>query len=102
MGDTTCRAYTCYCPNGNAVTGDACTSDDTVICESCDNGWKLDGASCKAKSCSCPNGIGATGVACPIETTVMCASCDDGWTLDGASCEAKVQARKWIVDDATH
>jgi len=79
---------TCTCANGVGATGDACTSADSEICASCNDGHHLaDSITCVPNNCNCANGVGmADGVACPSHNSETCASCNDNYQLAGNVC----------------
>ena len=76
----------CTCLNGIAAIGSACVSDGDNICESCLDGYYLDGNICSANECICSNGNRATESACTENGENICESCFNGYYLDGNMC----------------
>ena len=107
---TTCVATQYTCPaNGTAKTGKPNTNADQVVCERCNNGFKLaapnggvigdDGTTCVATQYTCPaNGTAKTGKPNTTADQVVCERCNDGFKLaapnggvigdDGTTCVA--------------
>ena len=98
IGDdgTTCVATQYTCPaNGTAKSGSTNTTSDQVVCERCNDGFKLaapdggtigdDGTTCVATQYTCTDGTAKTGSK-PAGTSdvVACQSCSDGFKLTGA------------------
>ena len=77
---------TCTCANGTAATGDACPTDNTQKCSTCDPGYHLDDIACAANQCQCANGEPATGEQCTSNGAEVCASCYAGYTLQNGTC----------------
>ena len=67
-----------------------CDVDGAEVCQSCDDGYYLEGAVCVANVCVCDNGtpVDSGSASCLNNGEQVCQSCDIGWTLDSdsASC----------------
>ena len=99
IGDvgTTCVATQYTCPaNGTPKTGKPNTTADQVVCERCNDGFKLAapnggtigdvGTTCVATQYTCPaNGTAKTGSKPASNSDVVaCQSCNDGFKLTGS------------------
>ena len=74
------NATICYCDNGVAANGTACTTNGTNICSSCSDGYhKTTNDTCTQNVCSCTNGVAANGTACTTNGTNICSSCSGGY-----------------------
>ena len=79
------------CSNGTEKTGPTDTAADKVACQSCNNGFKLTGASeadgtaCIATVYTCNNGTEKSGSTDTTADKVACQSCNNGFKLTGAS-----------------
>lgn len=78
---------TCTCANGTAATGDACPTDNTEKCSTCNPGYHIDDIACAANQCKCANGTAATGTACTSNGAEVCVSCAKDFLLDGVVCK---------------
>ena len=63
----------CSCPNGKPRTGATCTTNNAVLCASCDAGFTLRLNKCVKNTCACPNGTPKAN--CPIDRAIVCDSC---------------------------
>eukprot|EP00913_Durusdinium_trenchii_P011310 g10622.t1 len=81
-----CRANSCTCSDGKAVTGADCDKHKANKCASCDDGYELSSDSCSLRrhggiwtwdprTCTCSNGKGKTGSSCPKQGEEDCQSC---------------------------
>ena len=81
------NATICYCANGVAANGTACTTNGTNICSSCSGGYyKTTNDTCTQNVCSCTNGTIATGTNCTTNGTNICSSCSSGYYKTGDTC----------------
>ena len=104
----------CYCTNGVAAMGEACTTHGAHICESCNGGYYKIGNTCTActpcgtgtrttgqcwggsnyactqNTCTCfwKSGVAATGEACTTDGANICSSCKTGYYKTGDTCTA--------------
>jgi surface protein len=105
-----CTQNNCFCANGNAATGEACTTHSNNICTSCHSDYYKTGNTCTEcltcgtgttetsnctsssnrvctqNNCSCANGDAATGTACTTHGANICTSCSGGYYKTGNTC----------------
>lgn len=87
-----CKKYECTCENGQKVTDNRCTAQNANICDTCNDGYALDGQNCRPNECTCENGTPVTSDQCTTDKANICGACDNGYFLpDGqTSCKPKM------------
>jgi len=77
-GDTEqCVRETCRCKNGMPKVDCQGTVDEE--CQSCRDGFHLQGQQCVANECRCRHGVAAKGSTCLEDDLEVCSSCDRGF-----------------------
>jgi len=90
-----CVQNECNCPNGISKTGTDCKRHNSILCESCNNGYHMDTEthSCKLNTCKCTNGRKAIGENCDKNNIEKCIECDPGYTLTSDNKCSKTQSQ---------